>query len=53
MTLANGVLNHAVGKRAADADVNVELTRRGFLGMAMAGVPVESAGRVTGDSGRW
>ena len=42
VTLANGVLNHAVGKRAADADVNVELTRRGFLGMAMAGVPVES-----------
>jgi alkyl sulfatase BDS1-like metallo-beta-lactamase superfamily hydrolase len=42
VTLANGVLNHAVAKRAPDADVNVELTRRGFLGMAMAGVPVES-----------
>ncbi len=42
VTLANGVLNHAVGKHASDADVNVKLTRRGFLGMAMAGVPVES-----------
>ena len=41
VTLANGVLNHAVGKRVSDADVNVELTRRAFLGMAMAGVPVE------------
>ena len=42
VTLANGVLNHAAGKRLPDADVNVELTRRGFLGMAMAGVPLES-----------
>ena len=40
VTLANGVLNHAVGKRASGADVDLQLTRRGFLAMTMAGVPV-------------
>ncbi len=42
MTLANGVLNHAQGKQDPDADVSVELSRRGFLGLSMAGVPVSS-----------
>jgi alkyl sulfatase BDS1-like metallo-beta-lactamase superfamily hydrolase len=56
LTLANGVLNHAQGKQDPDADVSVELSRRGFVGLSMAGVPVSSlvasnAIQVDGDVG--
>ena len=40
VTLNNGVLHHAAGKSAVDADASVKLDREGFLAMSMLGRPV-------------
>jgi alkyl sulfatase BDS1-like metallo-beta-lactamase superfamily hydrolase len=42
VTLVNGVLHHAAGKSASDADASVRLGRAGFLAMTMRGTPVET-----------